>query len=71
MALKFAKAMGMFFTHIGLSHIIVITSVLSGSHCTVISRGEGKRETSMQMGADAYIDSTNEEQFKVGRESYE
>lgn len=51
----------------GLGHVAVKFGRAFGCHTTVISRGTSKRETALNsLGADAYIDSTSDEQFKVG-----
>jgi len=40
----------------GLGHMGVKLAKAFGAHVTVISRGDAKREPSMQLGADAYVD---------------
>ena len=48
----------------GLGHMGVKFSKAFGAHTTVISRGQAKKETAIAMGADAYLDSTDEDAMK-------
>lgn len=50
----------------GLGHMAVKLGHAFGCHTTVISRGTGKREMALnELCADAYVDSTSEDEFKV------
>merc|ERR1719506_2449261 len=53
----------------GLGHMALKFAKAWGCQTTVISRGNGKRESSMALGADNFIDSTNSAEMKAAEGS--
>jgi uncharacterized zinc-type alcohol dehydrogenase-like protein len=56
----------------GLGHMAVKLGVAFGAHVTVISRGTAKKESALkELGAHAYLDSTDAEQMKAAENSFD
>lgn len=55
----------------GLGHLAVKMAVALGASTTVISRTENKREDSLSLGAQGFIDSTDPEQMAAARDSFD
>lgn len=55
----------------GLGHLAVKMAVALGASTTVISRTENKREDSLSLGAQGFIDSTDPEQMSAARDSFD
>jgi uncharacterized zinc-type alcohol dehydrogenase-like protein len=50
----------------GLGHMAVKFGVAFGAHTTVLSRGQRKRDSALkELGADAYVDTTNPDELKA------
>ena len=49
----------------GLGHMALKFAKAWGCHTTVISRGKGKKESALSLGADNFIDSTNPDEMKA------
>jgi uncharacterized zinc-type alcohol dehydrogenase-like protein len=49
----------------GLGHMAVKFGKAFGCHVTVLSRGEAKREDAIKLGADAYLNTSNEAELKA------
>ena len=56
----------------GLGHMAVKFGVAFGAHVTVLSRGQGKKESALRdLGAHAYVDVTNAEEVKAAMGSFD
>jgi len=56
----------------GLGSMAVKFARAMGAHVTVISRGKSKKEDALQnLGADAFLDSTDEEECKAAADSFD
>lgn len=55
----------------GLGHMAVKFGKAFGAHVTVLSRSESKREAALELGADAFVITTDEEEAKSAASSFD
>ncbi|MER5948178.1 NAD(P)-dependent alcohol dehydrogenase [Streptomyces sp. NPDC001904] len=55
----------------GLGHLAVKMAVALGATTTVISRGDGKRDDALRLGAHSFVDSTDEQRMAEVRDTFD
>lgn len=53
----------------GLGHMAIKFAKAKGCHVTAFSRGNAKREATMALGADVYVDTSNPDELKMTEKS--